>query len=474
MSVTALAFLAALLAFVAIGVASASRRTSDSTEDYLVAGRDVPAWLAALSSVATNNSGFMFVGLIGYTLVDGVHTAWMALAWIVGDLMAWLGVHRQVRALSGEVSAESVPGFLGWRRGGEDRTVVILTALLTVFFLGGYAAAQLQAGSLALESLFGWHRSVGVLLGGGVVTLYCLAGGLRASIWTDAAQAFVMIGAMGALLMAGVAEVGGPTALLATLEAQDPALVHPWPASTALLGVAWFGGYVAGGFGAIGQPHILIRTMSIRRTEDVPRAAGVYFAWFVPFYAAAVLCALYARALLPELAASTAAAESALPALGELLLPDVLQGILLAGLFAATLSTADSQLLSCSAALTQDLVPQWRRSTLAAKAATLSVACFALLLALFAGGGVFSLVLGAWGMLAVSIGPLVVLRTAGQPATGVRAVVLVALGLGTLWTWNALGLGGAMYGVLPGMALPLLVGWMTAPPAGPADPRAAA
>lgn len=451
MTATALAFLAFLTAFVGIGVASAWRR-QPSTEDYLVAGRSVPAWLMALSSVATNNSGFMFVGLIGWSYASGVHTAWMALAWLLGDLCAWLFVHRKVREDSGETNAESVPSMLGAHPDGEDRGVVVLAGLATLLFLGGYAAAQLQAGSLALESLFGWDPAVGVTLGGVVVALYCLAGGLRASIWTDAAQALVMLGSMVLVLVVARYEVGGLAPLLDRLAAIDPALIEPWPPDASLGFLGWFAGFLFGGFGAVGQPHILIRTMAIESPAAVRRAGVIYFAWFVPFYFAAIACALYARVLLPDLAD---AAESALPALGAELLPPVLQGMLLAGLFSATLSTADSQLLSCSAALTQDIAPRWRGSHIAAKVATLSVAALALGIALVADSGVFALVLGAWGMLAASMGPLVLLRALGARPRGPVAIAMMILGPAVVQLWNTVGLGGAVYALLPGMVAPL-------------------
>lgn len=453
MTATALAFLAFLAAFVGIGVASAWRR-QPSTEDYLVAGRSVPPWLMALSSVATNNSGFMFVGLIGWTYASGVHTAWMALAWLLGDLFAWLFVHRKVREDSGQTHAESVPSMLGAHPQGEDRGVVVLAGLATLLFLGGYAAAQLQAGSLALQALFGWDPSIGVVLGRVVVALYCLAGGLRASIWTDAAQALVMLGAMVLVLAFAGYEVGGGAELMASLAAIDPALVKPYPPDATMGFLAWFAGFLFGGFGAIGQPHILIRTMAIRSPEAIRRAGFIYFGWVVPFYFAAVACALYARVLVPDLAD---AAESALPALGAELLPPVLQGMLLAGLFSATLSTADSQLLSCSAAITQDIVPRWRGSHRAAKVATLSVAVLALGIALRADSSVFSLVLGAWGLLAASLGPLVLLRALGARPRGVLALAMMVLGPLVVQVWNSAGLGGAVYAVLPGMVAPLLL-----------------
>lgn len=461
MTVAAVAFVAFLLAFTAIGIASSSQ-SAGGTEDYLVAGRSVPAWLTALSSVATNNSGFMFVGLIGFTYTDGLSSVWMAVAWIAGDWLAWQFVHPQVRARSEEVGAVSVPALLGAGPTARQRAIVVVAGVLTFLFLGGYAAAQLQAGSLALESLFGWPDWAGAVIGAVVVVAYCFSGGLRASIWTDAAQAVVMLGAMVLLLAFAVAAVGGPGALAANLADQDPQLVSWTPPSLAAGLPLYVLGFVAGGFGAVGQPHILIRTMALDDSRSIRRTRRLYFAWFIPFYIAAVAVALYARAILQELAAAGgSAAEGALPELAIALMPQVLVGMTLAGLFSATLSTADSQVLACSAAVTQDVWPRWAASTVAAKGATLAVTALALVIALRADDGVFALVLGAWSLLASSFGPLLVLRVWRRRLPTPLALAMIASGFATAWVWAGSGLAGAIYAPLPGMLVPtvLWVGW---------------
>lgn len=466
MTVTLLSFLLFLAAFTGIGMLSAWRKR-DTPEDYLLAGRSVNPWLTALSSVATNNSGFMFIGLIGFTFRDGLQTIWMAVAWILGDLIVWSWVHRRVREVSGRVGAVSVPALLGAGRSGPQRPVIVLAGLATFVFLGGYAAAQLNAGSTALHALFGWEPWLGATIGAAIVVAYCYSGGLRASIWTDAAQAIVMLGWMVLLLGAAMLEVGGPQQLHARLATIDPGLVRWFPPDLAVGFPLYFMGFVAGGVGAIGQPHILVRSMAISSAEEITQARRVYFAWFLPFYAAAVLVALYARVLVPELAvapeglgpegvrqALVASSEGALPLLALALLPDVLVGLLLAGLFSATMSTADSQILACSAAVTQDIAPRWRSSTVASKVATLAVTAVALAIALTAGDGVFSLVLGAWSALGASLGPLLVLRVFDQRFPTWLGIAMMLAGLTTVTAWDLSPWAGDVFKLLPGLVVP--------------------
>jgi len=462
-------FVLALAAFTGIGVLSATRRRS-TTEDYLVAGRAVPAWLAALSAVATNNSGFMFIGLIGFTYRNGLEAIWISGGWVVGDLLAWLFVYRRLRRVSGRTGAKSVPALLGWREGGAARGVVLLTSLLTFVFLGIYAAAQLKAGSAAIESLLGWPPEAGIALGVVIVVAYCFAGGLRASIWTDAAQSGVMLLAMGGLVATATAEVGGPAALVARLAEQDPALARFVPRDLAF-GLALYAlGFVVGGFGVVGQPHIVIRAMAIESEDQIGRARVFYFLWFVPFTLASYGVGLYARVLMPELGEVAAqaggaaaelarvhASEQALPELAGRLLPGVFTGIALAGLFAATISTADSQVLACSAAVTQDAFPRWSGSYAASKAATLSVAALALGVALGAGQGVFALVLVAWSALAAALGPLLLLQLAGRPPSLGTASAMAAAGLVAVVAWDASPLSDDVFKLLPGTLAALAV-----------------
>ncbi|MEQ9407632.1 MAG: sodium/proline symporter [Fuerstiella sp.] len=468
MNIVILSFLVFLLIFVVIGVASARLR-KPTTDDYLIAGRSVPPWLAALSAVATNNSGFMFIGQIAYAYRVGIEAVWMMIGWVVGDLVAWLVVHPRVRRQSEEAQVSTVPALLGTTRGksrdGSERFVVILAGLLTFVLLGVYAAAQLKAGSTALQTLFGWDPRVGAVIGAVMVVLYCFSGGIRASIWTDAAQSFVMIAAMVILLVAAGLEVGGPVDVWQNLKLQDPALVEWFPRDLHFGFGMYLLGMTFGGFGAIGQPHILVRFMAIRSVREIGRARQIYFLWFIPFFVASIAVGLYARALMPDLLSipltegmtESQATELAMPEMARRLLPDVLIGLTLAGLFSATMSTADSQILVCSGAITQDINPRWKNSYLASKMATLAVTALALSVALFAGQGVFALVLIAWSALGAGLGPALLLKLYGVRLSNRTVTLMMAAGVGTVVFWNLTGYDGDIFKLLPGIIASFLM-----------------
>jgi sodium/proline symporter len=465
-----------LALFVGVGVLSA-RDKQDTTEDYLVAGRSVSPWLTGLSAVASNNSGYMFVGVVGFTYLKGLEAFWITFLWVLGDYFSWFWFHRRLRAQSEEVGATSAPTMLGAPTPeSRDRLVIALGGIATLVLLGLYAAAQLKAGSAATAALFGWPNWLGAGVGAAVVVVYCFSGGIRASIWTDAAQSIVMIFSMTMLVGYAMVEVGGPGDLmtaLAAIENPDPA---NWSATEIDFGTAltdWFpsglafgfGAYVVGflfaGIGTIGQPHILIRFMAIDSVDSVDKARTIYFVWYTLFSMLALAVGLYSRVLLPDLALGlfepdlTAAAETALPALSQHLLPSVFVGVMLAGLFAATMSTADSQVLSCSAAITQDIFPRFGKSYVASKVATIGVVSVALLAALFAESGVFSLVLVAWSGLGAIFVPILFVRLARLPLPTALAVAMMASGIGTVVWWGSTPWSDHVFKGMPGILVPL-------------------
>ncbi len=452
-----------LLMFTLIGVMSARVRRS-SSEDYLVASRNVNPWAVALSAVSTNNSGYMFIGLIGFAWRVGVQTVWLFVGWILGGCLTRLWVHRRLRTQSEEKNVASVPGLLAIGRDGKTlRPVAMVAGLITFFFLGGYAAAQLKAGSITLNAMFGWPMWVGSVVGVVIVTVYCMAGGIRASIWTDVAQSIVMIGAIVLLLAISHIEVGSFQGLFDGLRRADPSLVKLMPGGTMSSLGLYVLGFLFAGFATIGQPHVLIRFMAIDSTDSIRKARNIYIIWYILFATACIAVGLYARVLMPELGAGATGSElvrlteGALPQLSLKLMHPILIGVVLAGLFAATMSTADSQLLSCSAAVTQDIYPKWSSSLGASKLATLAVAGLALVIALTATSGVFSIVMIAWSALGASIGPVLLIRLAGRPLSSALAIVMMLSGLATVVLWGMSPYADIVFKALPGMLVPLII-----------------
>ena len=383
----ALSFILFLLLFTGVGIYSASRQ-QHTTTDYLLASRSVNPWLTGLSAFATAHSGGMFISTIGWTYQVGISSVWLLVGWFLGDYLAWFVVHKPLRIISEETNSETIGAFLAQKPKGSS-AIAAVSALITIAFLGAYAAAQLLAGSKALHVIFGWNYSWGIILGAVIVVAYCFSGGIRASIWTDALQSILMMVAMMMLLVIAVVSCGGIDGLWQQLGEIDPTLVDLVPQGLkygfGLFMLSW----LVAGVGVVGQPHIMIRAMVLDDASKMGITRNIYAVSYIIFSTAAVLVGLSARVLLPNLISGDP--ELALPKMAIALLPAILVGIILAGIFSAVVSTADSQILSCSAALTQDLFPRMGRSYKLVKVGTLIVTAIILAIALGSNKNMFAL-----------------------------------------------------------------------------------
>ncbi|WP_444922151.1 sodium/proline symporter [Microbulbifer sp. CnH-101-G] len=451
------AFIGFLLLFTLVGISSAlfSRGTK---ADYYLASAGIPPWLVGLSAVATNNSGYMFIGVIGYTYVSGLASIWLMLGWIAGDFIASLYVHRRLSCATNASGEVSYAGVLSNWYGQNHSTLQRLIGVISLLFLLVYASAQMIAGSKALHVLLDWPLWSGAVAGAVLICLYCFAGGIRASIWTDAAQSIVMIGAMGILLAVALADLGGISSTLEQMRAVEgfmdwfpQELVLPGWAGVAVFVVSW----LFAGFSVIGQPHVMVRFMTLSDSSKMYRARAWYYLWFVLFYCMATGVGLLSRVYIAD--AGSFDAELALPTMAIELLPPILVGLILAGIFAATMSTADSLLLSCSAAITHDILPKKTEKTWLLKVATVCITGAALLLALTNNQSVFSLVIFSWSGLASAFGPLLLVLCLGWKPSQTTSILAVLVGFSSAIGWRALGLHGSVYEGLPGIMAGLSV-----------------
>ena len=456
-------FIIFLLFFTIVGVSSviSSRNTK---EDYYLAGSSVKPWLVGLSAVATNNSGYMFIGVIGYTYATGFAAFWLMVGWILGDLMGSFLVHRKLREATERTGQTSYIGTISHWFGGRARRWQILVALFAMVFMLSYAGAQLVAGSKALHVLLGWPSWAGAVAGAVIVALYCLAGGIRASIWTDAAQSIVMIFAMGLLLFTAIDGAGGPSQVIDKMSAVDGYL-DVFPAEMIAPGVAgllfFIVGWLFSGFSVIGQPHVMVRFMTLDDTANIVRARLWYYLWFTAFYMMATGVGLLSRLYLPD--AANFDAELALPLMAQQLLHPAFASLILAGIFAATMSTADSLLLSCSATLTHDLLPHKMENVWLLRGVTVAITLCALVWALFNSQSVFNLVIMSWSGLGCTFAGLLIVLVFGARPSEAQMIGMSVAGLGVAIAWRAADLHNIVFEGLPGIIASLLLYLVWAP-----------
>ncbi len=450
-------FLIFFFLFSGIGVISSLWR-KNTIEDYFLASRNVPAWLVALSFGATISSGATFIGFAGLAYNTGINAIYVIAALTIGDHIGWLIANNKIRNKAIERKAHTYPSLIG-KLGDKDQPMVtLIVALLTVVFLGMYCAAQLVAGAKIGESLFNWDYTYFIIMGAVVLLAYCWSGGIRASIWTDAVQAILIIVSLLVLIIAGLYRIGGINELWSQLSAIDPKLTDPFQFTFVGVIIGW----MCFGIGILGQPQLMVRHMVARSDKDLLVARRFYLSWRWTVLLLSCFSGMIARVLIPETEGVGFDAELSIPLLWQDLLPPVLVGLLIAGLFSATMSTADSLLLSASSALTQNIIPniihKWRDSYVFARLGTVFVIILIVAIALFADKGVLSLVVLAWGYMAAALAPSIIVQLLGFKPSQRLVITMMITGFAITAIWqHGLMLNKAMLSLVPGMGAGFMV-----------------
>ena len=442
-------FLLFMCAFAGIGLASMWVK-EDTTDDYLVAGRGMHPALAALSAVSTWNSGYMFIGFIGFTYTMGYSIIWIGLGSMIGQIVAWVWLYKFIQQSAKDRDVRSLSSLVSNVTGSPEAK---LAAILSVLFLAVYAAAQLTSGGKALYVMLGWSEVIGILIGFVLVVAYCYAGGIRASIWTDAAQSSVMIIGSSLLCYVAMQEVGGISGLHEGLESQNANLTSMVPADLNFGVSLWIFAFFLGGLSVAGQPQVVTRVMTLATDQDRKTAMLWFFAWQTPFLLIMVIIGLASRVVFTG---ADFDPELGLPMLAMETLGPFWVGLILASIFAATMSTADSQVLACTAAFTDDVMPQISQDHKKTKIVTLVIAAFATAISIFGlyvpgGDSVFALVvLAVYGLGSIFV-PILIIRWAGYEPDTNHTMAMMLAALFTVILWSVSGFGDDIFPSVPGM-----------------------
>ncbi len=442
-------FLLFMILFAGVGLSSIMVK-KDTTDDYLVAGRGMHPALAALSAVSTWNSGYMFIGFIGYVFLTGYSAIWIAAVSTIGQIIAWVWLYKFIQEEGKERGVRSLSSLVSKVQGAPEAK---LAAVLSVLLLSVYAAAQLTAGGIALNVILNLPILSGIIIGFVLVVAYCYAGGIRASIWTDAIQSCVMIIGSTLLCIVALGEVGGFGGLHNSLTAIDSTITSFVPSNRKLGISLWILAFFLGGLGVAGQPQVVSRVMTLGGDKERKEAAIWFFVWQTPFIVIMFIIGLTCRAIFLE---SDFDPEMGLPTIAMQVLSPFWVGLILASIFAATMSTADSQVLACTAAITDDIKPEWSQDHKTTKKVTLVVAAFATIISicgLYIPGGdsVFLLVvLAVYGLGAIFI-PLLLIRMCGYEPDSRHTITMMIAAFSGVLIWRILGLNEYIFESVPGI-----------------------
>jgi sodium/proline symporter len=453
-------FVLTLLLPVAVGFVAMRRTRSES--DFFVGGRAMGKLVVALSAVSTGRSSWLVLGASGMAYTMGTGAVWAIVGYTVVELFQFIYLGRRLRAESERLGAITVLDYLDARFRDDSKMLRLTGALIIAVFLTAYVAAQFNAGAKALGAALDLPLIPCLLISAALILVYMLLGGYIAVAFNDVVRAVIMLVGLVVLPVAALVKMGGLGTLLEMLRALDPSLIDPFA-----LGAGAMVGFVGIGLGSPGQPHILVRYMSIDDPEKLRESAVVGTVWNVVLGWGAVCIGLIGRALVPELSHLPGSdPEMIYLVLASQHFGALLFGLLVGGVFAAILSTADSQLLVVASTFGRDVyegvirrgeeIDEARKLALSRWVVVLSGA-LALVLAAVAQDLVFWLVLFAWGGLGASFGPVIVLALYWRRSTRWGALAGLITGSVVTIAWRLwLKAPTGLYELIPGIAAALL------------------
>lgn len=441
------------LAIVAVGLYSA-RYARRSDEDYFLAGRSLRSWMAALSASASSESGWVTLGLVGWAFANGVEAYWIIPGCLCGFLFNWFVIAPRLSDRSRELGALTLPDFFALRFKERFPLIRIISVLVILVAMMLYVAAQFAAAGKSFSAVFTrveyWH---GVLIGGVIVLVYTVTGGFRAVCWTDFLQALLMVGTLVVFPIYLLARDGGFGPMLDQLRAVDPQFVYFTKNKTALVALGFLLGHGALGinFGYPGQPHVLVRFMSLKSRKEAVLGGVIAFVWGLFVYWGAVTIGLFARAIAEGGAewaqqlfeTETKQHELALVLSAMHMLPGVLSGLVLAAVLAAICSTADSQLVVAGSSVASDLYARLvdksgRTAHLLLNRLTIFIlGLIAVLLVIKQDVEVYKYVLDyGWAILGASFGPQMILALLWRRASYAGCIAGMLTGFAGAIVWK--------------------------------------
>ncbi len=404
-----------------------SKKNKNSSDFYL-GGRKLGPLVTAMSAEASDMSSWLLMGLPGLALMTGLaEAAWTAIGLAIGTYINWLIVAKRIRVYSHKINAITLPEFFSKRFGDRANILTVISALFIVVFFVPYTASGFSACGKLFSSLFGIDYVTAMIISAIVIVLYCTLGGFLAASTTDFVQSIVMSIALVVVVGFGASAVNGFDNVFANVRELDGFLnlfegfsvekneIMSYGALPVISTLAW-------GLGYFGMPHILLRFMAIEDENKLKLSRRIASVWVVISMAVAVLIGVVGYSLMKEgivpAYANASAAETIIVDIANVIskygyIPAIIAGIILSGILASTMSTADSQLLAAASSVSQDLVQRSFKVKLSAKASMLLarisviiISVIAVFLALNPNSSVFRIVSFAWAGFGATFGPV--------------------------------------------------------------------
>lgn len=449
-------FIIYLVFMIGIGVYFFIKTRNGGEKDYFLGGRKMGAWVSALSAGASDMSAWVLMGLPASIYAFGLGQTWIAIGLAIGYSLSWIFEAPRLRAFSiAADDAITIPQYLTKRFKSRSYALQVICAVIFLVAYTIYAASSILAAGTLFSTVIGIDQQTAMYLAAAIIVSYTFLGGFSAVSWTDFFQGMLMLGA---LLLAPIFAASHLTESNAVILEETPQffnLFSSW--QDVLSGLAW-------GLGYFGMPHIIIRFMSIRSQKELRKSSKIGITWTVLILIFSALVGILGRRMLgynEEIYKQSLVFITMV----RRIFPSVISGILLSAILAASMSTADSQLLSAASAFSSDVYKPLVRKNKASdremlwtgRLVVLAISIIALLIASNPNAGsIMSLVSNAWGVFGAAFGPAILLSLFWKRFnfTGAAAGIVTGALVDIAWlNWLS---GTGLYELLPGFLAGLL------------------
>ncbi len=417
-----------LVSMVYIGFYYSKKGGGDSADEFYLGGRKLGPLVTAMSAEASDMSSWLLMGLPGVAYLTGIADAgWTAIGLAVGTYLNWLLVAKRLRRYSVVCNSITIPDFFSRRYRDEKNILMCISAVIILIFFIPYTASGFKAIGTLFNSLFQIDYHGAMIAGAAVIVGYTVMGGFMAVSTTDLIQSIVMSIALVIIVFFGILVSGGWNNVMDNARSLEGYLsmvqVHnlsngsatPYGFLSIISTLAW-------GLGYFGMPHILLRFMAINDEDKLRTSRRIATVWVVISMFVAVLIGIIGYSVsvaghIPMLSTGSEA-ETIIIRLADLLgksgfLLAIVAGVVLAGILACTMSTADSQLLTAASGVSQNLMQDFlkikmstKASMMVARLTVIGVALVGMILAWDPDNSVFTIVSFAWAGFGASFGPV--------------------------------------------------------------------
>lgn len=447
-----------LLIVLFIGIYYMKKNTS--TDDFYLGGRTLGPFVTAMSAEASDMSGWLLMGLPGVAYLSGLpEAAWTAIGLAAGTYVNWLIVAKRIRRYSQKIGSITVPDFFSLRYKDENNILNFIAATVIIIFFIPYTASGFAACGKLFSSLFGIDYMAAMIVSAVVIVGYTTLGGFLAASTTDFIQSIVMTIAIIVVLGYGINAAGGMDIVLANAK-ELPGYLNMsqgYDISTGQAGSYGFLSIVstlAWGLGYFGMPHILLRFMAIKDANKLKLSRRVASVWVVISLFVAIAIGLVglsvSKAGVIPTFTSSGESETVIVKIAEAIsthgfFPAIVAGIILAGILAATMSTADSQLLAASSSVSQNILTDVFGIKMSAKVQMIVARCTVLIISLIGillardpNSSVFNIVSFAWAGFGAAFGPVVLFALFWKRSNKWGALAAMVSGGAMVFIWKYL------------------------------------